>query len=296
MRIWAFSVQRWQFTLLLFALLIAVGVSAFLNIPRSEDPELHPPIAHIAVVYPGANPVDIERLVVKPIEDAINELDDIKRMDSRSLDGVGVVQVEFQWSTDPDKKYDEVVREVNRIRSQLPADVLSVEIRKSGAALTNILQVALVSEDANYRQLKELGESLRDAIETVPGVRRSEVWAFPQPEVRVAIDLERMGRVGVTLGQIEAAIRGQNATIPGGAVDVGLRKFNLKTSGSHDSLEEIAETVVGSRDGRVVKVRDVAEVHWSAAEELYTGRFNGQRAIFVTANAKDRVNVFKVRE
>jgi len=294
-RIWAFSVQRWQFTLLLFALLIAVGISAFVNIPRAEDPELHPPIAHVSVVYPGANPVDIERLVVKPVEDAINELDDIKRMDSRSMDGVGVIQVEFQWSTDPEKKYDEVVREVNRIRSQLPADVLGIEVRKSGAALTNIVQAALVSDTASYRQLKELGESLRDGIETVPGVRRSEVWAFPQPEVRVAIDLERMGRAGVTLGQIEGAIRGQSATIPGGAVDVGLRKFNLKTSGSHDSLEAISETVVGSRDGRVVKVRDVAQVGWDTAEELYTGRYDGKRAIFVTASAKDRVNVFDVR-
>ena len=122
------------------------------------------------------------------------------------------------------------------------------------------MQLALVSEDASYRQLKDLGEALRDDIETVPGVRRSEVWAYPKPEVRVAVDLERMGRAGVTLGQIEAAIRGENATIPGGAVDVGLRKFNLKTSGGYDSLDEIAETVVASRSGRIVKVRDVAEV------------------------------------
>lgn len=296
MRIWAFSVTRWQFTLVLFGLLIAVGLSSLANIPRSEDPEFHVPIPTVVVVYPGADPVDIERLVVDPIEDAINELDDIKRMDSRSMDGVGVIQVEFQWSTDPDKKYDEVVREVNRIRAQLPADVAALEIRKAGSGLVNIAQVALVSEDASYQQLKDLGDKLRDEIETVPGVRRSQVWAAPQPEVRVAVDLERMGRAGVTLGRIEGAIRGENATIPGGAVDVGLRKFNLKTSGGYDSLDEIAETVVASASGRIVKVRDVADVGWATSEELYTGRYNGRRAIFVTANAKDRVDVFAVRD
>jgi multidrug efflux pump subunit AcrB len=160
----------------------------------------------------------------------------------------------------------------------------------------NIVQIALVSEDAGYRQLKDLAEDLRDSIETVPGVRRSEVWAVPHPEVRIAVDLERMGRSGVTLGQVELALRGENASIPGGSVDVGLRKYNLKTSGSYRSLEEIGDTVVSSRDGRVVMLRDVAEVTWDVAEESYTGRFKGQRAVFVTANAKDRVDVFAVRK
>jgi len=295
LRIWKFSVERWQFTLVLFGLLIAVGVSSLQNIPRSEDPEFHAPIPTVVAVYPGADPVDIERLVVDPIEDAINELDDIKRMDSRSLDGVGVVRIEFQWHTDPDEKYDEVVREVNRIRAQLPADLAALEVRKASSGLVNIAQFALVSEDASYRELKDLGEKLRDSIETVPGVRRSEVWAYPMPEIRVAVDLERMGRAGITLGQVEAAIRGENASIPGGAVDVGLRKYNLKTSGSYDSLEEIAETVVASRSGRNVRLRDIASVAWNSSEERYTGRFKAERAIFITANAKDRVDVFAVR-
>jgi multidrug efflux pump subunit AcrB len=185
---------------------------------------------------------------------------------------------------------------VNRIRPDLPADIAGLEVRKAGSGLVNIVQLALVSQDATYRELKELGESLSDDLETVPGVRRSRTWAYPEPEVRIAVDLERMGRAGVSLGQLEAAVRGENATVPGGSVDVGLRKFNLKTSGSYDSLDEVADTIVLSRNGRVVRVRDVADVTWAAAEELYLGRFNGERAIFVTASAKDRVDVFAVRD
>ncbi len=296
MRIWKFSVERWQFTLVLFGLLIAVGLNSLVNIPRSEDPEFHVPIPTVVAVYPGADPQDIERLVVDPIEDAINELDDIKRIDSRSMDGVGVVQVEFQWHTDADDVYNDVVREINRIRSQLPPDLAALEVRKAGSGPGQHRAAGAGQRDASYRELKNLAEDLRDTIETVPGVRRSESWAFPQPEVRVAVDLERMGRSGVTLGQIEMALRGENASIPGGSVDVGLRKYNLKTSGSYDSLEEIARTVVASRDGRIVELRDVATVSWDTAEERYTGRFKGERAVFVTANAKDRVDVFAVRD
>jgi len=296
MRLWEFAVRRWQFTLLLFGLLLGMGYSTLRNIPRAEDPEFHAPIPIIVVSYPGADPADIERLVVDPLEDAISELDDIKRMDSRSLDGVGIIQVEFQWDQDPDEKYDEVVREVNRIRAELPADIANLEVRRAGSGLVNIMQVALVSADASYRELDDLGRALSDQIETLPGVRRSEVFALPEPEVRIAIDLERMGRAGVSLGQVEAAVRGENAAIPGGSVDLGLRKFNLRTSGSYDSLDDIAATVVASRGGQVVRVRDIAAVSWDTSEQQYVGRYNGQRAIFVTANAKDRVDVFDVRD
>jgi multidrug efflux pump subunit AcrB len=295
-RLWAFAVKRWQFTLLLFGLLLAVGITSLRNIPRAEDPEFHPPLPIVVVAYPGADPADIERLIVDPIEDAVSELDDIKRMDSRSLDGVGVVQIEFEWDQDPDEKYDEVVREVNRIRSELPPDIASLEIRRTGSGLVNIAQVALVSPDASYRELDSLSRALKDELETVKGVRRVEVHALPDPEVRVALDLERMGRAGVTLGQVEAAIRGENAAIPGGAVDAGLRKFNVKTSGSYDSIDQIADTIVAGRDGRVVRVRDVADVQWDTAEQLYLGRYVGQRAVFLSATAKDRTDVFDVRD
>src|SRR5512139_261447 len=296
MRLWEFAVRRWQFTLLLFGLLLGMGYSTLKNIPRAEDPEFHAPVPIIVVAYPGADPADIERLIVDPIEDAVSELDDIKRMDSRSLDGVGIIQVEFEWDQDPDEKYDEVVREVNRVRAELPPDIPSLEVRRTGSGLVNIMQVALVSADASYRELDDLARALSDQIETLPGVRKSEVFALPDPEVRIAIDLERMGRAGIALGQVEAAVRGENAAIPGGSVDVGLRRFNLKTSGSYDSLEEIADTVVTSRGGQMVRVRDIADVQWDTGEQQYIGRYNGSRAVFVTASAKDRVDVFDVRD
>ncbi len=93
-----------------------------------------------------------------------------------------------------------------------------------------------------------------------------------------------------------AAVQGENESIPGGAVDVGLRRYNLKTSGSYESLEEIGNTVVAARGESVVRLRDLAEVGWSAAEERYIGRFNGKRAVFVTASMKDNLNVFDVRD
>lgn len=296
MRIWSFTVRRWQFTLLVFGFAVAMGLDAWRNIPRSEDPIFELPIVTVIAVYPGADPLDVERLVVDPIEDAINELDDVKEITSESRDGLGVVQVEFAWSTDPEEKYDEVQREINALAATLPAELASIELRKASPGLVNIVQLALVSASASYRELESRARDLRELLETVPGVRKAESWAYPQPEVGVAIDLARLARTGIALDAVAAAIRAENAEIPGGAVDVGARKYNLKTSGSYDSLEAIAATVIGAHDGRVVRLGDVAEVRWGDGETRHVGRFRGQRAVFVTANQKDGQNIFAVRD
>ena len=295
MSLWSFSVKRWQFTLVVFALLIATGLWALSSIPRSEDPSLKFPGSLVIVQYPGADPEDVERLVVDPIEDALSELEDIKRLNSSALDGLALIEIEFTYGTDPDRKYDEVVREVNVVRPSLPDDVFSLDIRQFTPGTVNIVQLALVSDTAPWRELAKQAENLEELIETAPGVRRAETWAYPEPEVRVAVDLERLAAARATLGEVIAAVQGENASIPGGAVDVGLRRYNLKTSGSYESLDEVSNTVVSARGERVVRLRDLAEVSWSSEEERYLGRFNGRRAVFVTASMKDNLNVFDVR-
>jgi multidrug efflux pump subunit AcrB len=295
MSLWSFSVTRWQFTLVVFALLIATGLWALSAIPRAEDPSLRFPGSLVLVQYPGADPEDIERLVVDPIEDQLAELEDIKRLNSTALDGLALIEIEFTYGTDPDRKYDEVVREVNVVRPSLPADISSVEVRQFTPGTVNIVQMALVSDSASWRELAKQAGNLEELIESAPGVRRADTWAYPQSEVRVAIDLERLAAARVALGQVIAAVQGENASIPGGAVDVGLRRYNLKTSGSYESLEEIDNTVVSARGERVIRLRDIADVSWSTEEERYLGRFDSRRAVFVSASMKDNLNVFDVR-
>ena len=296
MSAWSFAVSRWQFTLVLFALLVALGAASFMNIARSEDPSFPFPAATVTLVWPGANPADMERLIIKPLEDAVNTLENVKKIQSSAFDGLAVVHVEFYYGSDPEKKQDEVIREFNRIRSTLPPDLAQIDIRKDSPGLVNIVQMALVSETAGWRELKEKSENLKDLFETVSGVRTAETWAYPAPEVRIAIDLQRLARAGVSLNQVVQAVQGQSVNIPGGAVEAGLRRYDIRTSGSYASLDQIADTVVGSAVGRLVKVRDIAEVSWQTEEKAYTGRFNGRRAVFITANQKDNTNIFKVRD
>jgi multidrug efflux pump subunit AcrB len=291
-----FSVRNWQFTVVLFGMLAAMGVSSFFSIPRTEDPVF--PIATFPVVaiYPGASPSDVEQLVVDPLEERLSTLEEVKKLETHIEDGVSVTRVEFEASVDADRKYEEVLREVNSLRPELPAEVRSLEARRTSSADVNIAQIALVSGSAPYRVMEQQAERLRDRLRTVPGVRESEVWGAPEREVRVSLDLGRAAQLGVTPGMVLAAIGSENASIPGGSVDAGTRKFNVKTSGDYDSVEEVANTVVTARGGAAVYLRDVADVRWSYADAAHIGRYNGHRAVFVTANQEEGTNISRVRD
>ncbi|MEO8444224.1 MAG: efflux RND transporter permease subunit [Gammaproteobacteria bacterium] len=291
-----YPIRRFQPTLVAFLCLVVLGIYAFISVPREEDPYFKISAFIISIVLPGADPVDLERLVVKPLEDRLAELDDVKKIESTMRDGVAVVTIEFQAFTDPDKKYDEVQRETNALRPTLPAEIARLEIRKFSPALVNTVQFALVSETATYRELENLARDLKDRLKTVDGVRTAESWAFPQRELRIEIDQRRMAALAVTPAVLVAALQSENSNLPAGALDLGPRSFTLKTSGSYSSLDEVRDTVVASRNGAITRVRDVARVYWADQPLSYVGRFNGQRAVFVTANQKDGYNILKVRE
>lgn len=291
MRISDFAVRNVPFMVVVFLLLIAVGLSSWTSIPRTEDPYFPISAFQVIAVYPGADAVEIERRVVEPIEDALNTLDDIKEMSSTSDDSLGIVRIEFEASVDVEKKYDEVTREIAAL-AELPDGLASLEVMKINPGHVNIVQIALVSETASWRALEDAAEELKDRIERLPGVREAETWAFPQRELRVEIELARLGELNLRATQVLQAIAGENTNVPGGAVEIGARRFNLKTTGSYDSLEEILDTVVAGSGDAVVRVRDVASVGWSHGPLDHTARFDGQRAVWVTANQKPGQNIF----
>ena len=157
------------------------------------------------IAYPGAEPQDVERLVAKPIEDRLSELDDVEKIESHSNDGVAVIVAEFDSAVDNDKKYEEIVREINALRPTLPPELTKVEIKKFNPGLVNIVQFALVSPDAPYRELEDHARELKDTLKTLDGVRTAETWAYPARELRVALDLPRMAELRLAPGRVMQA-------------------------------------------------------------------------------------------
>jgi multidrug efflux pump subunit AcrB len=266
MSILGFTIRRYQFTLVVFVCLVVLGIYSFNAIPREEDPSFRIAGFDIAAVMPGADPKDLERLVSKPLEDRLAELDDWRQMETIIADGVAFTIIEFEAFTDADKKYDEVVREINALRPTLPAELREITVRKFSPGLVNIVQYALVSEDAGYRELEDRARELKDVLKGVPGVRTSESWAFPPRELRVEVDTQRLSALGFSPSLIISALQSENADIPAGIIDIGPRSFTVKGTGAFENLTQVENTVVGSAQGRIVRIRDVATVRWDEGQ------------------------------
>jgi multidrug efflux pump subunit AcrB len=296
MRLIEFPIRRHQFTLVAFLCVAALGITSFLSMPREEDPYIKAPGFLVTGIYPGADPVDLEREFAKPVEDRIAELDDVNRIETTIGEGVAVVAVEFDAATDVDRKTDELTREVNALRPQLPASIRSIEIERWGPTQVSIVQLALVSADAPYHELEDQARDLEDVLKAVDGVRSTDSWAYPERELRVQLDPARMERLQVTPAQVAQAIQATNSSLPAGVVDLETRSFSVQTGGGYDSIEELRATVVRAAGSQSVRVADLADVSWNEAQHTHLGRYRGERAVFVTATLQPGNNVIGVQE
>ena len=289
-----FFVNRWQFTLALFGMLFTLGIASLLSIPKAEDPEVDIPASGVVVILPGADAEQMERVVAIPIEQALNSLENVKEINSQSEANVSLINIEFNWGEDPEKKYDEVVRELNRVRPDLPDGVALIRVDRRNPAQVNLVQMALVSDEASFRQMEAYARELRDEIERADGVQRSEIWGVPTSEVLVEADVEKLAAFNMPLSAVEQALKNEGADIPIGVLETGGRRLNLEATGPFDTLDEIRKVSLRSHDGAVLTVGDIADVRWSNDEHVHISRFNGQRALFVTAQGKQGEDVFKV--
>lgn len=289
-----FAVRRWQFTLVVFLALIALGVNALVRIPKAEDPTF--PLATFVViaVLPGSSPSDLERLVVDPTETKLKELDDVKNMKTEIEDGLAVIQIEFESGVDADRKRDDVLRETTALRPSLPPELLRLDVLQFNAALVKIVEVALTSPSASYYTLDRHARALKRRLEAVAGVHEVEIAGLPKQEVTISLDLPRMAALGISPVEVIQAIRAESANLPAGSLDAGARRFNVKTSGDYGSVDEIRDTVVRSLGSASVRVGDIAEVELRDAEFTQITRFNGKRGVLVAAAQKEGQNIFEV--
>jgi multidrug efflux pump subunit AcrB len=294
MNIAQFSINNFRFTILLFAVLAALGVNSFLNMPRSENPEITIPGTSITVVYPGASPLDLEMLVAKPIEEVISEIDDIKSIKTDLIDGLALIRIEFIFGNDPDEKYDEVVRKVNQIQYQLPEEIYKLEFTQWKSSDVSMLQLALVSDSLSYKQFDERANELKDKLKLLSGVSKVDILACPEQELQISVDMEKMAYYNITLEQVEQAIQSNNANIPGGDLKLSNKVYGIKTSGFYSDIKDIKNTIVSSHKGQLIYLHTIADVSFGYPDNNYLARYNGKNAIFVSIVQKEQKNVFKV--
>ncbi len=295
MKISEYAVKNHQFTLIIFIMIIALGITTIINMPRSEDPELSAPEFPVIIVYPGTSPKDMEEMVIKPLEEKLSALEGIKKVTSEISDGLAILYVVYKHGNDVDEKFQEVIREINGIRSELLNDIRSIEVQKWLPSNVNIVQTALISENATNEKLKEYAKLLKEYLEQIPELKNVEIHGLPEKSIRVELKLDKMAAMNIPIDAVISYIQSESISIPGGSLNAGNKTYNIQTSGNYKSIEEIKNTIVASYNNNNVYLKDIAKVFSEFDNSKYITRMNGHRAVFVVAAQKPGENISEIQ-
>jgi len=297
MKITNFAVKNYQFTLIIFLLVAVVGVLTLFTMPRSEDPTTHPPQYLITVIYPGTSPKDMEEQVVKPIENKIYGLENIDKILTTIEDGVAVIQPKFKYGIDVDNKYQEISTEVNALKSsELPKDIYMIKTEKISSSDVKILQVALISDNASGKSLRDEADILKTRLEKITNLKEVKYFGMPEQEIRVDLQLDKLAQWKIPLDVVVGSLQSEAADIPGGSINLESKVFNVKTSGKFKDVDDVANAVIYNANGKIIYLKDVANVSYKDGTVDHITRLNGHRCILVTAGMKDNVNIATVQQ
>lgn len=297
MKITNFAVKNYQFTLIIFMLVAVVGLLTLFTMPRSEDPTTHPPQYLVTVIYPGTSPKDMEEQVVKPIENKIYGLENIDKILTTVEDGVAAIQIKFKYGVDVDNKYQEISTEINALKNgELPKDIYLIKTEKIASSDVKIIQVALISNTASSKTLRDNADKLKTQLEKITNLREVKYTGMPEQEIRIDMQLDKLAQLKIPLNVVMGSLQSEAADIPGGSINMDDKVFNVKTSGKFKNVEDVANTVIYNAGGKIIYLKDVARVGYKDGTINHITRINGQRCILVTSSMKNNVDISQVKK
>ena len=290
------AIKNAQFTFTIVVLLVLVGIVSYFQMPRSEDPQFDIPITLLEIIYPGASPTDIETLVVDPLEEEFAEIEGIKKVESQIKNGGARIEVTFLYGSDPNEAYNEVKQAVSIVKPTLPEGVQDVLVIKATPTSVAIIQLALWSETTDYKSMEFYAKQLEKRLEAIETVKKADIWGYPTQVVAVDLNLAMLQHYGISIATINNVLEKRAVNITPGFVDANTRRFNVKTSGNFQQIEELNNTVVFSNNSAIIRLKDVAHVEFSNREANYLAYYDGKPVIFLTAEQRKNTNIFALTQ
>lgn len=260
------SVLRPVGVVLIYLAVALFGLVALRQLAVDLMPAVELPFISITTRWEGVSPEEVETLITRPIEQATSTVEGVERIGAMSSEGLSRVELQFVWGKRLDEALDDVRVAIDRIRARLPDDAETPMVFKFDLSSAPVMFLGL-SGTLDPSRLKYMAEDeLGRALERVPGVASVDVNGGRDREIRVALDSERLQAHGISAQQVTAALAKENRTVSAGEMRDGGREVILRTAGEFESLKDIEDVVVATRDQRPVLVKDLGEVQDTVAK------------------------------
>ncbi|MDX2275502.1 MAG: efflux RND transporter permease subunit [Hyphomonadaceae bacterium] len=284
------SVRRPVLATVLSLLIIAFGAIAFTTLPLRELPDVDQPVVSVSVSYPGASAQVVETQITKVIEDQLSGIEGLDLINATSRDGRSSINIEFDLSRNLEDAANDVRNAVSRARQQLPADIDEPVVTKSESDSNPIMWFSLVSNTMNLEELSDYADRyVVDRLSVLDGVASVTIGGNRRRALRVWVDPDALAARGLTVVDIENALRSQNLETPAGYVQSQERDYQVRVTRTFETPEQFARLPIsptGEADAPVVRLGDVARIEFAPQED---------RSLF-RGNAQDQVGLGIIRQ
>ena len=290
------AVKRPIMTALVFIAIAILGLFSLTKLPIDLYPDIETNTIMVMTAYPGASAEDIETNLTRPLENALNAVEDLKHMSSQSRENYSLITLEFEYGNDIDVLTNDVRDKLDMVESALPDDAENPIIFKFS---TDMVPIVILSVQAN-ESMPALYKILDDAVATplarVNGVGSVSIAGAPKREIQVYVDPNKLEAYNLTVEAISGIIGAENRNIPGGTFDVGSDTYALRVEGEFTDASQMNDLVVGTFNGQTIYLRDVARINDSIEERAQEAYNDGVQGAMIVIQKQSGANSVQIAD
>jgi hydrophobe/amphiphile efflux-1 (HAE1) family protein len=277
-------------------LIVLVGSISFLKLPVREYPDIDPPVVSITTVYPGANAKVIETDLTNILEEEINSIEGIRSLTSTSRDEVSTIVVEFELERDIDIAAQDVRDKVSRVKNKLPDEVDEPIIAKADSNSQPIMWIMVKSDTRDMIELSDyVNREIKDYFQNIRGVSKVILGGERKRAIQVLVKPQKLSYYKLSISEVQQAIQANNLELPTGRIVSETKEFTIDFSAELKNLEDYKKLIIkNTKDGKIIRLEDVADIKIGAEAERSFVRFNGQQGFGLGIIRQNKANTVEI--
>lgn len=289
------AVKRPIMTSLCFVAVVIMGLFSLSKLPIDLYPDIESNTIMVMTSYPGASASDIENNVTRPLENVLNAVSDLKHITSKSSENISLITLEFEFGNDIDVKTNDVRDKLDMITT-LPDDANQPIIFKFSSDMIPVVMLSVKAKESLPALYKILDENVANPLARVKGVGTVSITGAPKREIHVYVDPVKLEAYNISVETISSIIGAENRNVPGGTFDIGTQTYSLRVEGEFKDAKQMENIVVGSYNGAVVHLSDVARVDDSVEERAQEAYTNGTQGAMIIIQKQSGANSVEISE
>lgn len=295
MNIPKYSLENQKIIYFFLAVLLIGGVYSFFKLPKKEDSPFVIKQAVLVTQYPGATPLEVEKLVTEPIEREIQSMSDVLQIKSESYFGMSKISIELQPTLSPDYmpvKWDELRRKVANIQPRLPSGASAINVSDDFGDVFGIYYALTADEGFTYDDMRDWAQKIKTELTPIPGVQKVYLYAEQTQVVNVKISVPKLANLGIDPNSIQQVLQTQNLLVNTGEISTSTYQLRVRAEGTYKDIQDIRDQLIVTKGGGEVRLGDIATVERGYVDPPSNlMRVDGKRAIGigVATGAKDDV-------